>query len=115
MNRVSTFSIGGPLLGTPAYQAIVPQVGPLDKSGHFYLGFFEHFTIGRDTSRVQRRGELGHVYRRTPKSVKPEAHHQPTRQGGGLFHLTEEATTANYTAIDTASTRWYNSPRVQMP
>ena len=28
----------------------MPQVVPLDQSGHLYLGFFEHFTIGRDSA-----------------------------------------------------------------
>jgi hypothetical protein len=50
MNRSSTFSMGGLLLGTPANQAIVPQMKPLDKNGELYLGPFEDFTIGRDIS-----------------------------------------------------------------
>ena len=47
--------MGGLLLGTPANQAIVPQVKPLDKSGEFYLGPFGDFTIGRDKAPVKGR------------------------------------------------------------
>ena len=45
--------MGGLLLGSPANQAIVPQMKPLDKSEEFYLGPFGDFTIGRDIVPLQ--------------------------------------------------------------
>jgi hypothetical protein len=48
MKRISAFSMGGPLLGAQAYQAMVPQVRPLCQSGEFYLGIIGDFIIGTD-------------------------------------------------------------------
>jgi hypothetical protein len=38
----------GTLPSSLADQTILPGVIPLDQSEHFYVGPFEHFTLGRD-------------------------------------------------------------------
>jgi hypothetical protein len=49
MNRLSTLSIGGPLLSSVANWAIVLLVQPPDQSGEFYSVLLGDYYTARDT------------------------------------------------------------------
>jgi transposase InsO family protein len=57
MNRSSTFSIAGLLFDTPANQAIVPQVRPLERVGSFILALLGILSLAV-TRQKQRDGKV---------------------------------------------------------